>query len=100
MFKNYYCRLPQSLENKAYSFLNIAGLAVGMACSILILFWVEDERSYDTFHTEAADIYYIRENQTYEGGKIFTFGATPGPLAEGLKADFPEISSRAGKLEQ
>ncbi len=62
-----------------------------MACSILILLWVEDERSYDAFHADAADIYYIRNNQTYEGGKIYTFGSTPGPLAEGLKRDFPEV---------
>jgi predicted ferric reductase len=51
-------------KNKAYSFLNTAGLAIGMACSILILLWVEDERSYDAFHEDAADIYFIRENQT------------------------------------
>jgi predicted permease len=92
MFRNYVTVAFRNLwKNKAYSFLNIAGLAVGMACSILILFWVEDEKSYDTFHTDATDIYYIRENQTYEGGKIFTFGSTPGPLAEGLKQDFPEV---------
>ncbi len=78
-------------KNKAYSFLNTAGLAIGMACSILILLWVEDERSYDAFHEDASDIYFVRENQTYQGGKIYTFGSTPGPLASGLMRDFPEV---------
>jgi putative ABC transport system permease protein len=45
------------LRHKVYSFINIMGLAVGMACCILILLWVQDEMSYDRFHENADDIY-------------------------------------------
>jgi hypothetical protein len=55
MFKNYLKIAWRNItRHKAYSTLNIAGLSIGMACSILILLWVQNELSYDTFHTNAA----------------------------------------------
>jgi len=60
MFKNYFkIALRNILRHKAYSFLNISGLSIGMACSILILLWVQNELSYDRFNTNAAQIYRI-----------------------------------------
>lgn len=41
------------LKNRVYSFINIAGLSIGIGCSIMILLWVHDELSYDRFHPKA-----------------------------------------------
>lgn len=60
MFRNYLLAAIRSLKrNKLFTVLNVFGLATGMACSILILLWVQDERSYDRFNTNASHIYRI-----------------------------------------
>jgi len=76
---------------KAYSFINIAGLAIGMAVCILILLWIQDELSYDRFHVNSNELYRIVEQQTYAGGQLFPVAVTPAPLAEALKEELPEI---------
>ena len=54
MLKNYFkIAWRNIMRHKAYSALNIAGLSIGMACSILILLWVQNELSYDRFNTNA-----------------------------------------------
>ena len=53
MLKNYMVIAWRNLmKNKAFSFLNITGLAIGMASAVLILLWVQNEVSYDRFHQE------------------------------------------------
>jgi len=64
-----------------------------MACSILILLWVQDELSFDTFNKNATNIYRVVENQYYAGGKLFPVAVTPGPLAKSLKDNYPEIEN-------
>ena len=76
---------------KGYSFINIAGLAVGIACCILILLWVFDELSFDRFHTKTDRLYRVVEEQTYTGGNIMKVAVTPAPLAPALTEEFPEI---------
>lgn len=78
-------------RQKFYSLLNIFGLATGMATVILIMLYVVDELSYDRFHRHAQVLYRVVENQHYSGQPVFPVAVTPGPLAESLKADFPEI---------
>ena len=81
MFKNYLkTSLRALLKNKTYSFLNIFGLAIGIACAGLIFLWVEDELNFNHNFSKRDNLYQIYENQTYEG-KISTFHATPGPMA-------------------
>jgi len=82
-------------KNKGYSFINIFGLAVGMACCILILLWVKDELSFDRFHDNADVIYRVTEHQYNSSGDYFPVAVTPWPLAEALKDDFPEIVDSA-----
>lgn len=75
-------------REKGYTFVNIAGLAIGMACTILIFLWVQDQKSFDRFHENAGQIcrvYYT--NEAFEGSAIYL----PGPLAEYLKDNYPEI---------
>src|ERR1700733_595957 len=91
MLKNYFKIAFRNLwKNKIFSAINIAGLGLGMACSLLILLWVRDERSIDAFHKNGKSIYYIYERNTL-GGKIESWYWTQGPLAEELKKEIPEI---------
>ena len=95
MIKNYLkTTLRSLLKNRSYSFLNIAGLAIGIACASLIFLWVQDELTYDHNFEKHDRLYTIYENQTYES-KISTFHATPGPMAKVLKAEIPGIKTAA-----
>lgn len=78
---------------KGYSFINIVGLAVGIACCILILLWVYDELSFDRFHAKVDRLYRVVEEQTYTGGNIMKVAVTPAPLAPALIEEFPEITA-------
>src|SRR3982750_3847974 len=60
MFKNYFIVAWRNLSrNKAYSFINIAGLSIGLACAMLIILYVKDEVSYDRFHSNVNNIYRV-----------------------------------------
>ncbi len=92
MFKNY---LKISFRNfrkqKVHSIVNISGLAVGMACCILMLLWVQDEWSFDRFHENADDIYrIIIENR--RGNDLTLLTESPLPLGPALKAEYPEVT--------
>lgn len=92
MLKNYIKIAFRNItRHKIYSFINIVGLAVGMAACILIFLWVQDELSYDRFHENADNIYRVVENQYYSGQEPFPVAVTPAPLAEYLKNEYPEI---------
>jgi predicted permease len=91
MFSNYLkIALRNFKRHKGYSFLNVAGLAFGMACSILILLWVRDETSYDRFHANADDICRVLQQVKFSDHEA-TWAITQGPLGPGLEKDFPEI---------
>ena len=95
MIRNYFkTTLRSLLKNRSYSFLNISGLAIGIACASLIFLWVQDELTFNHNFEKRDNIYRIYENQTYEG-KVSTFHATPGPMAKAMKADIPGIKNAA-----
>ena len=91
MIKNYIKTAFRNLKrHTSFSIINITGLALGMACCILILLWVTDELSYDTFHKNANDLYrVVREIQGPQ--KVSRNTRTPVPLAITLKQEYPEI---------
>ena len=92
MFQNFLkTALRNFLRQRSYSIINISGLAIGLASSVFIFLWVLDEINFDQFHLDKDRIFQIKENQTYSEGKVFTFNATPGPLAEALKMEIPEV---------
>jgi putative ABC transport system permease protein len=88
MFKNYFkiC-LRNIIRNKTYSIINILGLSTGIACSLIILFWIADELSYDRFHENADEIYRVVGDDAIVGKMV----PTCGPLAEYLINNFPEV---------
>ncbi len=75
------------LKNKVYSFINIFGLALGLACVFLIFQYLKRELSYDQFHDQAENIYRI----TWESDNPQT--RVPHPIAQALVQDFPEVES-------
>ncbi len=85
------------IRYKGYAFLNIFGLAVGMACCILIGLWVLDELSYDRFHKNASSICRVESDQNFNG-RILHIYWTPHPLGPALKAEVPEIEDSARAL--
>lgn len=93
MFRNYIKTAFRNLwKNKTYSFLNIMGLSIGITCAALIFLWVEDELTYNHHNEKIDQLYQVYENQPYEG-KIYTFTATPGPLAAAAKEEIPGIKN-------
>ena len=87
MFKNYFkLAIRNILRHKAYSFINIVGLAIGMTCSILILLWVQNELSYDRFHTNANQLYRITAK-----ANDFKVAVNPAGMPAGLKQEVPAI---------
>ncbi len=92
MIRNYIITaLRHVTRQKGYSFINIFGLALGLACSLLILLWVQDEISYDRFHKNVDRIYRVEEDQTYNG-EIYHVNVTPYPSGPVWRDQIPEIS--------
>jgi putative ABC transport system permease protein len=95
MFKNYLKIAFRNLQkNKTYSLINISGLAIGMACSILIFLWVQNELSFDQFHEHINEIYQVPTRQYY-GSDIFLASGAPPALGPALKRDYPEVVNTA-----
>ena len=85
MFKNYFLIAIRNIQrNSFYSFINIAGLSIGIASSILILLWVADEISFDRFHTNYDRLYKVYMNQQFADGTR-SQTALPYPLKEAIK---------------
>ncbi len=91
MIRNY---LKIALRNikrySAHSILNISGMAIGMACALLILLWVYDEWSYDRHFKNADNLYRVIEKDP-TGGEASLFAIAPGVLTKALKEEYPEI---------
>jgi putative ABC transport system permease protein len=91
MLKNYLKVILRNIKkHKGYSLINITGLAIGIACCLLISIWVLDELSYDRFHENAPLLYRVEEDQHYSG-RLFHVSVTPYPLAPALIEEIPEI---------
>ena len=78
------------LKNKVYSFINIAGLAISLACCMAIGLFVWDELSFDKFQKNGENIFRITGIQIQPDAE-YNFATSPGPLAPQLKDEFPEV---------
>jgi putative ABC transport system permease protein len=86
MIKNYFKIAWRNLfKSKSSSFINIAGLAIGMAVAMLIGFWIYDELSFNHYHKNYRQIARVMQKQT-SNGQVYTGRALPFPLGEELKA--------------
>ena len=95
MFKNYMkVAIRNIVRFKGFSFINITGLAVGMACCILIFLWVEDEKSFDRFHEKGENLYIVATHIKY-GNRTSTSSGTPPAIGPALKNEYPEIVNSA-----
>lgn len=91
MLKNYFKTAWRSLiASKTFSLINISGLALGIASSLLIFLWVNDEISVDKFHAHGDRLFLMYENESIDG-KTFSGYWTPGLLAQELKKKIPDI---------
>lgn len=95
MFKNYLLVTLRNLrKNGTYSFINIAGLSIGITCSVLILLWVFDELSFDKFLPKTDRLYQVWINATFDG-KINSWTSLPLPTYEALKTQNANIANTA-----
>ena len=91
MLKSYLTIALRNLKrHKIYSFINISGLAIGMACCVLILLWISDEIRYDRYHEQNKNLYRILNDLNY-GPYSQLFDGTAYPLGPAIKEEIPEV---------
>jgi putative ABC transport system permease protein len=91
MIRNYLTVTLRNLrKNKVHSLINVTGLAIGMACAILILLWVGDELGYDRFHADAGRVVRVYRDETATAPGSGSALTSP-PMAAAFKKDFPEV---------
>ena len=99
MIKNYFKIAWRNLiRNKGYSFLNIFGLAIGIACAGFIFLWVEDEMSYDNNNIKKDRLYLVKTNNKVDDG-VFTHSSTSGLLAQAMQSTIPGITNTCRSTE-
>ncbi|MBN2206288.1 MAG: ABC transporter permease [Candidatus Aminicenantes bacterium] len=89
--------LRKARKQKAYSFINIAGLAVGLAACLLILVWVKDELSYDRYHEQADRVFRVAQSEEI-GGVPAELAVAPFVSAPAFAAEIPEVETYARLL--
>lgn len=82
------------LRSKLFSFLNIVGLAFGLACTILLYLWITDELGYNTYHEKIDRIHLVQHWQHY-GDNDFHCWVSPVPMAPAFKEKYPEVELTA-----
>ncbi|MBN2357428.1 ABC transporter permease [candidate division KSB1 bacterium] len=91
MIKNYLITAVRNItKHRGYSLINILGLAIGMACCILILLWVLDELSYDRFHSRSKQLYRL-VSEDYSGGEVMKSAGSPAPIGPALLNTCPDV---------
>jgi putative ABC transport system permease protein len=95
MIQNYLKITLRNIQrNKAFSIINIAGLAIGMACCIVIVNYIVFESSYDRFHTNAGHIYRVNALLEF-GGRGEKLASTNHPIGPYLEDNYPEVLDSA-----
>src|SRR5690606_28796362 len=91
MIKNFFKIAWRNLKrSKHFTFINIIGLAIGMAAAMLILMWVKNEVSFDRIYSKADRLYVVGGIDTWSGEKVVNF-STPKPMAAAIETDYSEV---------
>jgi putative ABC transport system permease protein len=78
-------------RNKSSFLINLIGLSTSLACALLIYLWVNDELHVDKFHKNDKQLFQVMKNSQGANGEILTYEWTPGPLANALAEEMPEV---------
>ncbi|MEQ9424683.1 MAG: FtsX-like permease family protein [Cyclobacteriaceae bacterium] len=96
MLKNYFkIAIRNSIKYKGYTTLNLLGLVVGIASSMLIYLWVSDETGVDKFHKNGDKIYQVFRNMKQSNGMVSTTATIPKPAADLIAEEYPEVDEVA-----
>lgn len=94
MIRNFFRIAVRNIsKSKGFTFINVTGMAIGLAASLLILLWVQDELSYEKFNKYAENIYRVEEDQFYSGER-YHVTVTPYPSGPVWKEKIPEITEQ------
>jgi putative ABC transport system permease protein len=95
MIKNFFKIAFRNIaRHKVFTLINVTGLAIGLAASLLILLWVQDELSYERFNRNGSDIYRVEEDQFYSGRR-YHVTVTPHPSGPEWMQKIPEIKEQS-----
>src|SRR5215831_10864743 len=93
MIRNYFKSTWRNIvRDKVFSFINGAGLAIGMACAGLIFLWVEHELRYDSVNTKKDRLYSVVNTWLFSG-HYRTYERSAGPLAQAMKTEMPGVAN-------
>ncbi|HYJ38523.1 MAG TPA: ABC transporter permease, partial [Chitinophagaceae bacterium] len=96
MLKSYFkIAMRNLLRYKGFSFINIAGLAIGMACCILVALFILDEISYDRYHKDSDRIYRVVKDFVNDDGSTLPDATTPPAIGAAIQKDIPEVEHMA-----
>jgi ABC-type antimicrobial peptide transport system permease subunit len=85
--------LRNALKFKGYTLLNLFGLVIGIASSVLVFLWINDESRIDRFHENGDQIYKVFRNMNQSHGAVITTATTPKPLGDLIKAEYSEVET-------
>lgn len=78
-------------RHKIYTFINIIGLAIGLVCSTVILFYLQHELSFDRHHSKAERIHWVFTADRQVNDNLSYYSGTPRPVGPALAAEYPEV---------
>src|ERR1043165_9911867 len=92
MFRNYLTvALPNIVNHKLYSFINIAGLALGLACVILVMLFIRYETSYDKWLPDSSHLYRVETTTHLAGRPAVTSAAVPSAIPVAMREEIAEV---------
>jgi putative ABC transport system permease protein len=94
MFRHYLITAAHNIvRHKLYSFINIAGLALGLACAIFIILYIRDETSYDKWVPASTGLYRLESTQHVPGRPAMDIASIPFPVAAAMQEEIPEVTA-------
>ena len=94
MLRNYFkIALRNLFKHKLHTAINMLSLSIGISCAIVILIYINEEITFDTFHSKSDKIYRVWMEAHYDGGQDIYNSVTPLILEQELAASFPEIDA-------